>query len=138
MMAYGGDFDDPIHDAQFCINGLVFPDRQPHPAIAEVKHVQSPINISRSLRCSSPRQVQGFRVNVVVENRYDIIGLTNVTMQWRLLVDGMPVPKGALLERSLKGGDMERSLFAQASTASMCTLHELHRSRVKNPTSKTF
>lgn len=37
---YGGDFGDKIHDAQFCINGLVWPDRKPHPACWEVKAVQ--------------------------------------------------------------------------------------------------
>jgi Glycosyl hydrolases family 2, TIM barrel domain len=36
----GGDFGDEIHDAQFCINGLVWPDRRPHPACWEVKAVQ--------------------------------------------------------------------------------------------------
>ena len=29
--AYGGDFGDQPNDKQFCINGLVFPDRSPHP-----------------------------------------------------------------------------------------------------------
>ncbi|MCD9511459.1 beta-galactosidase [Photobacterium phosphoreum] len=38
--AYGGDFDDTINDRQFCINGLVFPDRTPHPALFEVKKAQ--------------------------------------------------------------------------------------------------
>lgn len=36
----GGDFGDKIHDAQFCINGLVWPDRRPHPACWEVKAIQ--------------------------------------------------------------------------------------------------
>ena len=34
--AYGGDFGDPVHDAQFCCNGLIWPDRSPHPALEEV------------------------------------------------------------------------------------------------------
>ncbi|WP_163922892.1 beta-galactosidase [Photobacterium sp. Alg240-V54] len=38
--AYGGDFGDTINDRQFCINGLVFPDRTPHPALFEVKKAQ--------------------------------------------------------------------------------------------------
>jgi beta-galactosidase len=29
--AYGGDFGDQPNDGQFCINGLLFPDRSPHP-----------------------------------------------------------------------------------------------------------
>mgnify|MGYP000559473040 CR=1 FL=1 len=38
--AYGGDFGDEINDRQFCINGLVFPDRSPHPALFEAKKAQ--------------------------------------------------------------------------------------------------
>lgn len=37
---YGGDFGDQINDRQFCINGLMFPDRTPHPALFEVKKAQ--------------------------------------------------------------------------------------------------
>ncbi len=38
--AYGGDFGDTPNDRQFCMNGLVFPDRTPHPALFEAKHQQ--------------------------------------------------------------------------------------------------
>ena len=37
---YGGDFGDEINDRQFCINGLVFPDRTLHPSLNEVKKAQ--------------------------------------------------------------------------------------------------
>ena len=40
--AYGGDFGDEINDRQFCINGLVFPDRTPHPTLFEAKRAQQP------------------------------------------------------------------------------------------------
>ena len=36
---YGGDFGEPVHDAQFNINGLVWPDRTPHPTALECKAV---------------------------------------------------------------------------------------------------
>lgn len=35
--AYGGDFGDAPHDGQFCINGMVWPDRNPHPGCWEAK-----------------------------------------------------------------------------------------------------
>ncbi|MFA0698726.1 glycoside hydrolase family 2 TIM barrel-domain containing protein, partial [Vibrio sp. 10N.222.49.C9] len=38
--AYGGDFGDTINDRQFCINGLVSPDRVPHPSALEAKKAQ--------------------------------------------------------------------------------------------------
>ena len=44
--AYGGDFGENVpSDGNFCINGLVDPDRQPHPQLAEVKKVYQPIKI---------------------------------------------------------------------------------------------
>ena len=44
--AYGGDFGETPHDANFVINGLVDPDRDPHPGAYEVKNVQAPLVIS--------------------------------------------------------------------------------------------
>ncbi|KAM7476902.1 hypothetical protein LguiB_024145 [Lonicera macranthoides] len=46
--AYGGDFGDAPNDLNFCANGLVWPDRTPHPAIHEVKYVHQPIKVSFS------------------------------------------------------------------------------------------
>ena len=44
--AYGGDFGENVpSDGNFCINGLVDPDRKPHPQLAEVKKVYQPIKI---------------------------------------------------------------------------------------------
>ncbi|MCH5239039.1 MAG: DUF4981 domain-containing protein [Muribaculaceae bacterium] len=42
--AYGGDFGDRPNDANFMINGLLAPDRTPHPHYYEVKHVYQPVN----------------------------------------------------------------------------------------------
>ncbi|MBR5989025.1 MAG: DUF4981 domain-containing protein [Prevotella sp.] len=41
--AYGGDFGDKPNDGPFCINGLIAPDRTPHPHYYEVQHVYQPI-----------------------------------------------------------------------------------------------
>jgi beta-galactosidase len=38
--AYGGDFGDKPNDRQFCMNGLVFQDRTPHPALFEAQRAQ--------------------------------------------------------------------------------------------------
>ncbi|XP_010554482.1 PREDICTED: uncharacterized protein LOC104824194 [Tarenaya hassleriana] len=44
--AYGGDFGDEPNDLNFCLNGIVWPDRTPHPAMHEVKHCHQPIKVS--------------------------------------------------------------------------------------------
>ena len=45
--AYGGDFGDKPNDGPFCLNGLLAPDRTPHPHYYEVKHVYQPFLIER-------------------------------------------------------------------------------------------
>ncbi len=43
--AYGGDFGEQIHDNDFCINGLIWPDRTPHPSLWEYKKVLQPVSV---------------------------------------------------------------------------------------------
>ena len=45
--AYGGDFGDKPNDGPFCINGLIGPDRKPHPHYFEVQHVYQPLTFVR-------------------------------------------------------------------------------------------
>ena len=45
--AYGGDFGDKPNDGPFCINGLIGPDRKPHPHYYEVQYVYQPLQFVR-------------------------------------------------------------------------------------------
>lgn len=45
--AYGGDFDEPLHDGNFVADGLLFPDRAPSPGLLELKKVIEPVRIAR-------------------------------------------------------------------------------------------
>ena len=45
---YGGDFGEFPHDAEFCVDGLVYPDRRPHTGLFEAKQVFAPFDISYS------------------------------------------------------------------------------------------
>jgi len=42
---YGGDFGEKTHDGNFCMDGMVYPDRRPHIALLEVKNVYRPIRV---------------------------------------------------------------------------------------------
>jgi beta-galactosidase len=44
--AYGGDYGEPLHDGNFVIDGLLYPDRTPSPGLLDVKKVYEPIRIS--------------------------------------------------------------------------------------------
>ena len=43
---YGGDFGEYPHDGNFCVDGLVYPDRRPHTGLIEFKNVNRPARIS--------------------------------------------------------------------------------------------
>jgi len=44
---YGGDFGEENHDGNFCIDGLVFPDRTPHRGLQEIGQVYRPVRVER-------------------------------------------------------------------------------------------
>ena len=45
--AYGGDFGDVPNDSQLCTDGMIWPDRTPHPAIFEFKELVQPLACKR-------------------------------------------------------------------------------------------
>ena len=42
---YGGDFHEKLHDSNFCMDGLVYPDRRPHTGLIEYKNVLRPARV---------------------------------------------------------------------------------------------
>ncbi|HEX7189464.1 MAG TPA: glycoside hydrolase family 2 TIM barrel-domain containing protein, partial [Actinomycetes bacterium] len=70
--AYGGDFEEPVHDGNFVADGLLFPDRTPSPGLVDFAAVISQVLI----------EPVGTRVRVV--NRYDVRDLRHVAFRWRL------------------------------------------------------
>lgn len=88
--AYGGDFGDDINDRQFCINGLLFPDRTPHPSLHEAKYCQQHINIYLEQKVSSDHQF-----TLSIHSDYLFRVTDNEKLVWRLLQDGVEVEQGS-------------------------------------------
>jgi beta-galactosidase len=78
--AYGGDFGEAVHDGAFVIDGLLFPDRTPSPALAELKKVVEPVRITTA----APRHVR-------IANRYDFQDLSHLRFTATLTADRRPV-----------------------------------------------
>ncbi|AIR03239.1 beta-D-galactosidase [Cedecea neteri] len=83
--AYGGDFGDKPNDRQFCMNGLVFADRTPHPALFEAKQAQ-----------------QFFQFRLLPENRLEVTSeylfrhSDNERLVWALKSEGEVLVSGEL------------------------------------------
>ena len=84
---YGGDFGEVLHDKNFCINGLISPDRQPHPGLHELKHHLQNIKITRD--SEHPNQYE-------LENRYFFRDLEHVNGKWELLENGAELAQGEI------------------------------------------
>jgi beta-galactosidase len=85
--AYGGDFGDEPNDRQFCINGMVWPDRTPHPAMYEFKKLAQPVDISAL-------SLGGGRLRIT--NRQDFLDLSWLRGRFELTLDGAVIGRGRL------------------------------------------
>ncbi len=94
IFGYGGDFGPPgtPSDGNFLINGVVSPDRHPHPALWEVKKVYQYIDIERfNIRTRT----------VTVTNDYDFKSLDDVMLVWSITGDGIPLQTGRIVDIDL-------------------------------------
>ena len=90
---YGGDFEDPIHDAQFCINGIMFPDRTSHPTMHELRYLQAPLRIENvAVEGSKDAEGSGVSITVAVHNQCDFESLGHLRFEARLVAGGVVVP----------------------------------------------
>lgn len=96
--AYGGDFGEKPHDGNFCIDGLVSPDRKAHIGLLELKQVIAPVYVTAE-------DIGGglFKVS----NRYDFIDLSHLSLRWKLECDGVLVDQGMTAPLTAAAGESQ-------------------------------
>ncbi|MDH3245225.1 MAG: DUF4981 domain-containing protein [Saprospiraceae bacterium] len=82
VITYGGDFGEEFTDGNFCLNGLIFADRTPKPALFECKHAFQPVEIRR----------EGNGYELI--NYHHFTSLKEYELHWQLLADGKPSDEG--------------------------------------------
>lgn len=85
--AYGGDFGDQPNDGNFCIDGLCWPDRKPHPGLVEYKKVLEPVYVE---------PVDLLAGKVRIHNRYDFRSLDGLEAAWQLTCNGQALQQGVV------------------------------------------
>ncbi len=108
---FGGHYGpkDIPSDDNFCINGLLFPDRAPHPAIWEVKKVYQPIKIDF---------ING---QIELTNRYDFINLSGFQLSWEYVTEMGTMSKGQFTLNDL-GPEETQSVFIPQSIQTLDTI----------------
>ena len=93
IYAYGGDHGEEIHDGNFCMDGLVYPDRTVHTGLLEYK------NVYRPARVISYNKESG---ELVLHNYMDFDDLKDyMKISYELTQDGLVISKGILPEFSV-------------------------------------
>lgn len=87
---YGGDFGEYPHDGNFCMDGLVYPDRRPHTGLLEFKNVYRPLRVV-SWDAKQKR--------IVFKNYLDFVNAGEyLTIRYELVVDGAVLETGEVGE----------------------------------------
>lgn len=97
--AYGGDFgpEDVPSDGNFCLNGLVNPDRTPHPALVEVKKVYQNIGfIAKDLNNGE----------IAIMNKNTFRTTRGIAFRWILYADGVEADRGEFNDIDLAPGQL--------------------------------
>ena len=92
---YGGDYGEEgiPSDGNFCINGLVWPDRTPHPGLNEVNKVYQYVGFEA---------VDLNKGLVKITNKYDFTNLSEFIFEWEVVSDGKTVHSGKIPITDLK------------------------------------
>lgn len=98
--AYGGDLGDHDrpHDGNFCIDGLVYPDRRPHTGLLELKQAIAPIRVR-------PKDLS--KGSLLIENLYDFVDLSHVSLYWKVELDGNLQEQGQVWQLEVQAGQQQ-------------------------------
>ncbi|MFX1594179.1 MAG: glycoside hydrolase family 2 TIM barrel-domain containing protein, partial [Promethearchaeota archaeon] len=96
--AYGGDFNDVPNDSNFCITGIVLPDRKPNPSIFEVKKVYQNIKVL---------PVDLLKGKIKIQNKYNFTSTDFIDIFWELIANGIKIEEGELDNFKIKPGEIK-------------------------------
>ncbi len=82
---YGGDFGDFPHDGNFCVDGLVYPDRTPHTGLMEYKQVIKPFRVESFDKDSGELKIANLRY---------FTDLSDLDFHWMIEQNGVAVASG--------------------------------------------
>lgn len=126
IYAYGGDHGEEIHDGNFCMDGLVYPDRTVHTGLLEYK------NVYRPARVISYNKESG---ELVLHNYMDFDDLKDyVKISYELTQDGLVISKGILPEFSVAShGEGKTNLKINVPENGKCYLKLIYHLKKELP-----
>lgn len=124
---YGGDYGNPVNDGNFCVDGLLYPDRRPHTGMLEYKQVLRPARISAFRSETGTFSIRNYRC---------FQSLSDLDLCWKLERNGKTVTEGKFPSLNVAPGHsrtyrIDPSVFAGLS--GNCYLTFSFRSNAARP-----
>ena len=82
---YGGDHGETLHDGNFCMDGLVYPDRTPHTGLLEFKNVHRPARVV---------SYDAGKKELKLHNYMDFTDLKDISIRYQVSCDGVCIKEG--------------------------------------------
>lgn len=95
---YGGNFGDFPTNGNFCIDGVLMPDRTPSPALREYKQVIAPVEVTRT---------KGKAREICLKNYYDFRTLEGLYLKWWIQTEEQIVQEGTLQGLHAQPGEIQ-------------------------------
>lgn len=96
---YGGNFGDFPTNENFCIDGLLMPDRTPSPALTEYKQIIAPVEVTR---------IAGSQRELLLRNYYDFLDLSHLILKWTVSTEAEVVSQGTIENLYAKPHETQR------------------------------
>ena len=84
---YGGNYGDFPTNGNFCIDGILMPDRTPSPGMEEYKQIIAPVEITA---------VEGSMNKLQIRNYYDFLNLDTTTLYWEVKAEDQMIQDGTV------------------------------------------
>ena len=84
---YGGNYGDFPTNGNFCIDGILMPDRTPSPGMEEYKQIIAPVEITA---------VEGSMNKLQIRNYYDFLNLDTTTLYWEVKAEDQTIQDGTV------------------------------------------
>lgn len=116
---YGGDWGNEQTPSfgNFCLNGMVFPDRTPHPGLYEVK---------KAYQYAAFKVVDWAAGKIAVTNKYAFVNLSDFLLEWELKANGTVIEHGTVAPDIEAGKTKELILKYTYPAAKLDTEFFLH------------
>ena len=96
---YGGDFKDYPNDGNFCVDGLVYPDRRPHTGLLELKQIYSPVCI---------KEIDASKGIFELQNHRFFTDLSDISVSYTIEKNGEVVECGDVTHTAAAPGESLR------------------------------